>query len=93
MNQRGFSIVEVVLVLAVVVVLAGLGFVAYNNFAVPKTDSNKPSQDSSQSHGHDMNDMSEVNSTKDLDQAASSLDDTSFDNDGQSEIDSEASKF
>ena len=93
MNQRGFAVIEIVLVLAVVAILGGVGFVAYNNFAAPKTTGNDSHSSANTDDYHAMSDMPTVSSTKDLDQAATSLDDPSFDIDGQSDIDSQSADF
>jgi len=93
MSQRGFTIVEGVILVAVIVVLAGVGFVAYNNFAAPKPTDTTVGTSEDAPHSHDMNSMSQVTSTKDLDEAMTSLDDASFENDGQTDIDSQSSQF
>lgn len=92
MRQRGFTIIEIVITIAIVAILAGVGFVAYNNFAMPKathTSTHTPDKSSD----HDMNAMSAVDSTKDLDEAAVSLDDASFEDDGLSEINRQSADF
>ncbi len=92
MRQRGFTIIEIVITIAVVAILAGVGFVAYNNFATPKA-TQVGSHTSDKSSDHDMNTMSAVDSTKDLDEAATSLDDASFEDDGLAEINRQSADF
>lgn len=95
MNQQGFTIVQIVAVVASIVVLAGAGLVAYNvlNPAAPKESHVQGRSSSVHEKDHDMDTMSEVSSSADLDEAAQSLDDPSFDNDGLSELDAAAAKF
>ncbi len=85
---EGFTIIEVVLVLAVVVIVVGVGFLAYANFAAnSRQEVSQGSMDT-----HDMA-MPSISTAEDLDKASDALDDTSFDNDGQAEIDKESANF
>jgi Tfp pilus assembly protein PilE len=93
-QQTGFTIIEAVLILAVVVVLSGVGYLAYNNFVAHKTtdDTTANTTSHTDASGKSMA-MPSISSTSDLDTAAKSLDDTSFDNDGLSQIDNDAGNF
>lgn len=97
MNQHGFSLVQIVAVVATIIVLAGVGFVAYSALNPPaaKHTESHAQGDSSDTHNkdHDMNTMSDVSSAADLDEAAQSLDDPSFDDDGLGELDAAAARF
>ncbi len=76
MNQRGFSIVEIVLVVVVVAIVGGVGFMAYNNFLTPKateTADVKPVK---------------VESKKDLETVDKTLDAVSVDDLDTSDLDS-----
>lgn len=88
MNQRGFAALEAIMVVAVVVILAGIGILAYANLAGDK----HVGESHTDAGGNHMN-MPSISSADDLDTAAKSLDDTSFDDDGLAEIDSESANF
>ena len=65
MKNRGFTIVEAVLVIVVVGIITTLGFVAYNQFVKPKTIQTSSATETS---------VTTVNSSADLDTVASDLD-------------------
>lgn len=94
--SRRFGVIQGVAVGAVLVVCVGIGFAGYTIMSQsvayeqqPAVESTKPAE----SHDHDMNTMSDVADSGDLDTALTSLDDASFENDGQSEIDAQAAGF
>lgn len=88
-RNKGFTVIGVVLVLAVVVVIGGVGLLGFVNFTANKE------QESSHANidSHDDMAMPSISTTNDLDKAAQALDDTSFDDDGQAEIDNESANF
>lgn len=89
MFEKGFGIVEVVLVIAVLVILGGVGWVAYNNFMAPKSNDSSKTDTAS----HDEMDMPKIESSADLEKASTSLDDASFEDDGTKEFESQTAQF
>lgn len=76
MNQKGFSIVEIVLIVVVVAIVGGVGYMAYTNFLAPKsTDKTVDAL------------PVKVESKKDLDTAATSLDNVSLDDIDSTDLD------
>lgn len=90
-NHAGFSIVEIVIVLAVVILIGCLGYVFIN-----RTNSNTATQDTAlQSDTNDVSSTPQINSREDLDAAEKVLDenDPVKNNMDATELDGELSKF
>lgn len=90
-NHAGFSIIEVVIVLAVVILLGYLGYIF-----VSRTTSNTSTQDTAlQSDTSDVSSTPQINSREDLDTAEKVLDenDPAKNNMDATELDREFSQF
>lgn len=98
-NQSGFSIVEVLIVVAVVAVLSFVGYTVYDRQQVKTTDSesNTTQQITDQSSSAtDVKSAPTINSTEDLDKAEAILDQTDpggSNNVDANQLDSETSAF
>lgn len=64
MKNRGFTIVEALLIVVVVAIISTLGFVAYNQFIKPKV---------AQTQTTAPNSVTSIKSVSDLDKASSDL--------------------
>ena len=78
--NKGFSVVEGILILVVVAVIGFVGYLAYTNFLAP-ADSTE-SSDSADNSQVDTEPV-KVDSTEDLDTALSELDKVSIDDDSE----------
>jgi len=72
-NQSGFSVVELVVVLVIVALLGAAGYVVYNRHANSKPAATAASQSAT---ANDVPTAPEVNSSSELDQEQSVLDQT-----------------
>lgn len=86
--QKGFSFVELLLVLVVVGIVGSVGYLAYTNFWAPK-DSAETSQTDQESSDEPV----VVEDEKDLDSALSQLDDTAIEDSEDDTLDNAASDF
>jgi Tfp pilus assembly protein PilE len=86
-NERGFSVVELLIIVAV---LSLLGFVAYS-FSNRMSDTSE-ANDQAASATVQPKDVPEVQSAKDLDEAQSTLDEVSIDDDTSS-LDADMAEF
>ena len=79
--NKGFSVVEGILILVVVAVIGFVGYLAYTNFLAPadSTESSDYSADKSQVDTEPV----KVNSSEDLDAAISELDKVSIEDDSE----------
>lgn len=90
-NQSGFSVVELVIVLAVVVVLGFVGYSVYKSQNNKTDDTTTTSQSATAS---DVPSAPTINSTSDLDEAAIMLDQTDTSSSSDSaQLDSELQSF
>lgn len=76
MKERGFSLVEGVLVVVVVGLIGGVGYMAYTNFLTPKADKTADAQ------------PVKVESKKDLETVDKTLDTVSLDDVDTTDLDS-----
>lgn len=87
-SQRGFSIVEGVFVVIIVVIIGAVGYLAYNNFVAPKASTTNTASDPSASSPPVT-----VTSTKDLDTVSSTLDNLQLDDSDSGSLDSASNSF
>jgi uncharacterized membrane protein YebE (DUF533 family) len=89
-SQLGFSAVEIAIVVAVIVIIGFLGYTFYNNYL------HKQAQVGESSKTSDVDDAPVITTTKDLDKANSTLDDSDLESnskDDLSEMDKDLSAF
>jgi len=92
-DQSGFSIVEILLVVAVLAIIGFLGYTFYNN-QVNKTASSDQQESSQAVMVSDVNTAPAINSTSDLDAATKTLDQTDPSSSSDvSQLDSELANF
>lgn len=92
-NNRGFSVVEVVVLLAVLVIIGALGYVAYNNLIL-NNDSQSASSDESALTADSLTSPVVIKSSSDLDKIAEELDSLSLeDSDSNTQYDKAVSSF
>lgn len=91
MKKSGFTIVEVVVIVVTVIVIAGIGYMAYTNIFAKKDSSTSvktsPSPQASQTADTTIGD------TSDLDKVDKQLNDLSIDDGDASQLDSSTSGF
>lgn len=90
-RQNGFSIVEVSLVAVVLIIIGGVGFMAYKNLIAPKMAVVPTVTSPASSAAPSTTDT--VNSKADLDSADASLDAISLDDSDSGQLNSAASAF
>lgn len=86
--QQGFGVIEGLMIVVALVIVGAVGYVGYNTFM---TNGNPDGSDSGAVSSHA--EVPTINSDADLDKAAKSVDDTSYDKDGAGEVDSLADQF
>ena len=91
MKKSGFTIVEVIVIVVTVIVIAGVGYMAYTNIFAKKDSStsvkSSPSPQASQTAD------ATVDNTSDLDKVDKQLDELSIDDSDTSQLDSSTSGF
>lgn len=88
-TKRGFGLAGIVVIVVGGIIVAALGYLAYSRIVGSNTPATTQTEQT-RGHIHDTMKMPSVDTSKDLDQAIKSLDDTSFDNDGNTELDAQA---
>ena len=92
-NKNGFSLVETVVLLTVMVLVGALGYMAYNNF-VANTDGKATSTSDMSTSPNPSVSPVVVKSTSDLDKISKELDSMSLeDSDSSSQYDTAANSF
>lgn len=96
-SQSGFSVIELVIILAVVGVLGFVGYTVYNRQQDKKTTGNtSQSVNEESATASDVGSAPEIKSTSDLDRASATLDQTDpggSNNGDASQLDSKLSTF
>lgn len=93
-NQSGFSVVELVIILAIVSAIAFVGYTVYNRQQDNKAVDGGDSSTSQSAVANDVPSAPEVKSASDLDKASATLDNANLDDDNDSsQLDSELSAF
>ena len=82
-QQRGFSLIEGLLIVAVLVIVGVVGYLGYSNFIAPKSDSTKAADTQ----------PVKVESTSDLKKADTALDDVALDDSDSSQLDNITDDF
>ena len=90
-RQKGFSIVETVLILVVLAIVCAVGYLAYTNLIVPtRNDTENREKADTAAASQPV----KVNETKDLDTVSTQLDQMSVDDSSDStQLDSAANSF
>jgi len=94
-NQSGFSIVEIVIALAVVVLIGFLGYTAFNRMQENQA-ANSSQADQQSPVANDVKTAPSINSTSDLNEAERTLDQTDpsgSNNTDANQLDNELSAF
>jgi len=89
-NRKGFSVVEVLVLIAVVGLIGFVGYTFYGNYLDKNAVSD--TQDSNQQSDNNVSEAPEITETRDLDAAAAVLDSENTESD-TSEFDSEVTNF
>jgi hypothetical protein len=91
-RERGFALVEFIVVLVIVIALAGTGYWVYKQRGDDDKKTTNTSQQDTQDGSSDAGDVPEVNDTSDLQAAEQALDDTTID-DSDAELDAQLNEF
>jgi Tfp pilus assembly protein PilE len=84
-RQNGFSVVEGLLVVVVLVIIGAVGYLAYTNLWSPKPAADETASTASA--------QVKVENTNDLNTASTALDNVSLDDSDSSQLDSAANSF
>lgn len=88
-NKNGFTIVEIVILIAVLAIIGALGYMAYNNLIAGNSTNSKDAASSNQTVAPVV-----VKSSSDLEKVTKELDAMSLeDSDSTSQLDTAASSF
>lgn len=89
-TKKRFGLSEGIVVVVAIIIIAALSYLAYSRIVGSDTSKTHTNAQQADGHIHDTMQMPSVNTTDDLDKATQSLDDSSFEKDGNADLDAQA---
>lgn len=89
-TKKRFGLSEGIVVIVAIIIIVALSYLAYSRIVGSDTSKTHTNTQQADGHIHDTMQMPSVNTTDDLDKATQSLDNSSFEKDGNADLDAQA---